>query len=214
MDSDKEKPMTSLATDPNPTANRVDDYALDLIFREARTHSAWLDKPVSDELLHEVYELAKWGPTGANAQPLRIVFVKGPEAKERLLPAVMPGNEEKTRTAPVTAIIAYDSEFYNELPRLFPHADIKPMFANNPDMSAKSAVLNSALQGAYFILAARSLGLDCGPMAGFDADKINAEFFSDSPWRALFLCNLGYGSGANLFPRGPRLDFEEATRIL
>lgn len=213
-DSGKEQPMTNLATAPRSTTNRADDYALDLIFREARTHYAWMDEPVSDELLQEVYELTKWGPTGANAQPLRIVFVKSAEAKERLLPAMMPGNQEKTRTAPVNAILAYDSEFYNELPRLFPHMDAKPIFENNPELSEKSAILNSALQGAYFILAARSLGLDCGPMAGFDAGKVNEEFFSDSPWRALFVCNLGYGSGENQFPRGPRLDFEEATRTL
>lgn len=205
--------MTTLAAEPN-LRSRANEEALDLIFREARTHSSWSSQPVPEALLRELYELTKWGPTSVNAQPLRIAFVTSAEAKERLLPAMMPGNVDKTRSAPVTAILAYDHRFYDELPRLFPHMDAKPMFANNLEMSEKAAVLNSSLQSAYFILAARSLGLDCGPMAGFDADKIDAEFFADTTWKTLLVCNLGYGDGQNIFPRSPRLSFEEAASVL
>jgi 3-hydroxypropanoate dehydrogenase len=193
---------------------RVDGRALDALFREARTHVAWLPRPVPEELLREAYDLAKMGPTSANSSPARFVFLTTQAAKERLIPALMPGNVEKTRSAPVTVIVAQDMEFYEHLPRLFPHADARSWFAGNPGLIADTASRNGSLQGAYFMLAARALGLDCGPMSGFDAGKVNAEFFPDGKWRANFLVNLGYGDREKLHPRAPRLDFEDACRIL
>lgn len=192
----------------------LDDAALDTLFRQARTHNVWLDKPVSDTLLKQIHDLWKWGPTSANCCPARIVFVKSAEAKARLLPALSANNLEKTRLAPVTALIAYDLEFYEKLPRLFPHVDAKPWFAGKPDLIEQTAFRNGSLEGAYFILAARALGLDCGPMSGFNADAVNAEFFPDGKWKINFLCNLGYGDGSKLFPRNPRLEFEEVSSIL
>jgi 3-hydroxypropanoate dehydrogenase len=194
--------------------NRPPDAALDKLFRNARTFSAWRPEPVPESVLREAYELARLGPTSANSSPARFVFVTTPEAKARLLPALMPGNVEKTRTAPVTVIVAWDAEFYEQLPRLFPFADMRALFAGNPALAEATAFRNGSLQGAYFILAARALGLDCGPMSGFDADKVNAEFFPDGKWKANFLCNLGYGDPAKLHPRAPRLSFEEACRVL
>ncbi len=156
----------------------LQDEALNQIFREARTHSAWLDKPVSDEILRQLYELMKWGPTSANGSPGRLVFLRTPEAKERLRPALAPGNVEKTMTAPVTAIIAYDLLFFQKLPKLFPHArGMRDLFAQNPQLVEETAKRNSSLQGAYLIIAARALGLDCGPMSGFDNAKVDEEFF-------------------------------------
>lgn len=206
---------------------QLNDEAMDLIFRKARTHSAWLDKPVSEETLHELYGLMKWGPTSANSSPARILFLCTPEAKKRLQPALSSGNFEKTMTAPVTAIIAYDLQFYDQLPKLFPHADARSWFAGNSELIASTALRNSALQGAYFIVAARSLGLDCGPMSGFDAEKVDLEFFGKERRSELgyvpfhggqiktnFLCNIGYGDAGKLHPRHPRLDFAEACRIL
>ena len=193
---------------------KLDDSGLDLLFREARTYYAWQPKPVTDELIHELYELFKYGPTSANGSPARILFLTSDEAKARLLPALPPLNVEKSRTAGAVAIIAYDLEFYEKLPKLFPHADARSWFANNPALVQETAVRNSALQGAYVMLAARSLGLDCGPMSGFDAEKLNTEFFPDGKWKVNFICNLGYGDPASLFPRAPRLDFEEACAIL
>src|SRR5471030_578064 len=195
-------------------APKVDDNALNVLFRDARTHNTWLPKPVSDELIREIYELFKFGPTSANGSPARIVFLKSEEAKARLLPALPPLNLEKSRSAPVVAIIAYDLEFYEHLPKLFPHADAKPWFANNPTMAQETAFRNSTLQGAYFMIAARALGLDCGPMSGFDAAKLNEEFFPEGKWKVNFICNFGYGNHADLFPRNPHLDFEEACQIL
>ncbi len=193
---------------------RVDGKALDVLFREARTHGAWLPRPVSQDVLHAAYELARLAPTSANTSPARFVFLTTPEAKERLVPALMPGNVDKTRSAPVTVIVAQDMEFYEQLPRLFPFVDARSWFAGNPGMIADTAARNSSLQGAYFLLAARALGLDCGPMSGFDAEKVNAEFFPDGKWRANFLINLGYGDPAQLYPRAPRLEFDEACRVL
>lgn len=190
------------------------DEALDLLFREARTHNAWADKPVSDTILRAVYELAKMGPTSANCSPMRVVFVKSREAKERLEPALSAGNREKTMKAPATAIVAYDLEFYEHLPRLFPHEDARSWFVGNPDLIRTTAFRNGTLQGAYLMLAARALGLDCGPMSGFDNAKVDAEFFPNSSIRSNFLCNLGYGDPAGLFPRSPRFEFDEACRIL
>lgn len=192
----------------------LSDDALNQLFGEARTHTSWLPKPVPVELLRRVYDLARLGPTSANGSPARFVFITSPEAKERLRPALAPGNVEKTMKAPVNVIIAWDSEFYEKLPTLFPQADMRQYFAGKPAAIQEYALRNGSLQGAYFILAARALGLDCGPMSGFDADKVNAEFFPDGQWKANFLCNVGYGDRSKLHPRNPRIPFEEAARIL
>ena len=183
------------------------------LFTGARTHHAWQDKPVADELLREIYDLARWGPTSANCLPMRIVFVKSKSEKEKLLPAVMGSNVEQVRAAPVTAIIAYDPKFYDQLPTLFPAFDMRPMFVSNPAMSEQTAFRNSSLQGAYFILAARALGLDTGPMSGFDNARVDQTFFAKSSWKSNFLCNIGYGDAAKLHPRGPRLGFDQACVI-
>ncbi len=221
---------------PEPAAEqkaigaRVPEEALDILFRKARTHTAWLEKPVSEDLLRQLYELMKWGPTSSNLCPARIVFVRTPEAKARLIPLASPGNREKIRTAPVTAIIAYDLEFYKQAGKLFPsRPETEGNFAKLPPAVIEAnAFRNGTLQGAYFILAARSLGLDCGPMSGFDNAAVDAEFFAPgklpeqpgwdtSGWKNLksnFLCNLGYGDRSRLFPRNPRLRFEEACRLI
>ena len=203
-------PSESIMTD----RNRLDDYALDQIFREARTHIAWLDRPVSDELLRQAVELAKMGPTSANCLPMRIVFVRSKEGKERLRPTLAPGNIDKTMAAPATAIIGYDLDYYELLPRLFPHSDMRKAFVGKPDLIMNTAFRNSSLQGAYFILALRSLGLDTGPMSGFDNAKVDAEFFSGTAVKSNFLINIGHGDPAKLFPRSPRLSFEEIARIV
>jgi 3-hydroxypropanoate dehydrogenase len=169
---------------------------------------------VPDELIHEVYELFKFGPTSANTCPARVLFLKSQEAKARLLPALAPGNVDKTRSAPVTAVVAYDLEFYEKLPFLAPNADYRSMFAGKPDLIQETAFRNGSLQGAYLMLAARALGLDCGPMSGFDQAKVNAEFFPDGKWKANFICNLGYGDASKLQPRQPRLSFDEACKLL
>ena len=196
------------------TKHPLPDAALDQLFRNARTYSAWLPKPVAPELLREVYELARLGPTSANSAPARFVFVITPEGKERLKPALAQGNVDKTMAAPVTAIVANDIEFYEHMPRLFPQAEMKQYFVGKPAVVEQHVLRNGSLQGAYLIMAARALGLDCGPMSGFDADKVNAEFFPDGKWKANFLVNLGYGDASRLHPRNPRLEFEEAVRIV
>ena len=188
--------------------------ALEQIFTKARTHSVWLPEPVSDELLHQIYDLMKWGPTSANCCPARIVFAKSKESKEKLLPCMAEGNMEKTKTAPVTAIIAYDLEFYEKLPELFPHAPARSWFAGNQPLIESTAFRNGTLQGAYFIIAARSLGLDCGPMSGFDNAKVDGAFFQGTSWKSNFVCNLGYGESSKVQPRSPRLEFSEACKIL
>jgi 3-hydroxypropanoate dehydrogenase len=195
-------------------ANKISSDALDQLFRKARTHSAWLPKRVPVEVLREVYELARWGPTSANSTPARFVFLESAAAKARLLPALAPGNVAKTKAAPVTVIVAWDTEFYEKLPQLFPHADMRSYFVGNQPLIDETALRNGSLQGGYFILAARFVGLDCGPMSGFDAAKVNAEFFPDGKWKVNFLCNLGHGDRSKLFPRNPRLEFDEACRIL
>jgi 3-hydroxypropanoate dehydrogenase len=205
--------MSTTATNA-PSPNRIPAEALDQLFRNARTHSAWRDAPVPLDVLKDAYELARMGPTSANTSPARFVFLTPPAAKERLIPALAPGNVEKTRSAPVTVIIAWDSEFYEKLPKLFPHVDARSWFAGNSALIEETAFRNGSLGGAYFILAARSLGLDCGPMSGFDAAKINAEFFPEGRWKVNFLCNLGYGDHGKLHPRDPRLSFEEACLVL
>ena len=188
--------------------------ALDQLFSEARTHSAWLPEPVPVELLREAYELARLGPTSANGSPARFVFLTTPGAKALLKPVLAPGNVDKTMAAPVTVIIAWDTEFHEHLPRLFPQADMHSHFVGNKALIEENAFRNSSLQAAYFILAARALGLDCGPMSGFDADELNAAFFPDREWKVNLLCNLGYGDPSKLHPRNPRLNFEEASVIL
>ena len=188
--------------------------ALDILFRKARTHNAWLDQPVSDDLLRQIYDLMKWGPTSANTSPARILFLRTPQAKERLRPALSPVNVDKTMQAPVTAILAYDLKFYEHLPKLFPNnPGMRDWFSNSPELAQTTAFRNSSLQGGYFILAARAVGLDCGPMSGFDNAKVDAEFFPSNV-KSNFLCNLGYGDHSKLFPRNPRLDFDEACQLL
>lgn len=185
------------------------------LFDDARTHNAWLDRPVPDELLHRLYDLMKWGPTSANCCPARILFVKTPEAKARLVPCMSEGNQAKTAAAPVTAIIGMDMQFYEKLPQLFPHnPEARSWFEGKPDVIQSTAFRNSSLQGGYFIMAARALGLDCGPMSGFDAPRVDAEFWLGTAVKTNFICNLGYGDPSKLFPRSPRLAFEQACRIV
>jgi nitroreductase len=192
----------------------LNDIALATLFYNARTHNAWLDKPVSDQQLHQLYDLMKWGPTSANCSPARIVFAKSDEAKEKLGACMDPGNADKTRAAPVTAIIGMDMEFHERLPQLFPHTDARSWFAGKPAKIDETAFRNSSLQGGYFIMAARTIGLDCGPMSGFDAEKVNATFFAGTSVKANFVCSLGYGDQGTLFPRSPRLSFDEACSII
>ncbi len=193
---------------------QINDDALDVLFRDARTYNNWQDKDIPDSLLHELHELVKFGPTSANCSPMRVVFVKSEDAKARLKPHLAEGNVDKTMGAPVTAIIGMDMEFYEELPKLFPHTDAKSWFEGNDDLIEETAFRNSSLQGAYLILAARALGLDCGPMSGFDTDGVKNEFFPDSTVQPNFICNLGYGDPEGLFPRSPRFSFDEANSIL
>jgi 3-hydroxypropanoate dehydrogenase len=207
----------------------LSDEALDQLFREARTHTAWLAKPVTDDTLRQLHDVMKWGPTSANACPARFVFLRSRQAKEKLRPALAPGNVEKTMTAPVTVIVAYDLLFYEKLPRLFPYnPGMRNLFAENPQLVEVTAMRNSSLQGAYLILAARALGLDCGPMSGFDNAKVDEEFFGAGKEcegceqeffpaghvKSNFLCNLGYGDPSKLYPRAPRLEFNEACTLL
>ena len=192
----------------------LDDAALDALFRGAHTHNKWQEKPVSDALLQAVWELAKMPPTSANCSPARVLFVKSPEAKAKLGPALSEGNREKTMQAPATAIIGYDLAFYEKLPFLFPHTDARPWFTGKLELIQATAFRNGSLQGAYLMLAARALGLDCGPMSGFDNAMVDAAFFPDGIVKSNFLCNLGYGDPAGVKPRSPRLAFDEACRIL
>jgi 3-hydroxypropanoate dehydrogenase len=194
-------------------ASPLDDAALDRLFRSARTFSRFEDRPVPESLLRELYALLCLGPTSANCQPGRYVFVTTAAAKARLLPAMSSGNRDKTRLAPVTVLIAQDLDFPATLPQTFPHADARSWFAGQPALVAETALRNSSLQGAYLILAARALGLDCGPMSGFDAARIDAEFFAGSTVRVNFVCNLGFGDRSRLHPRLPRLAFEQTCRI-
>ncbi len=196
------------------TAVPLDDAALDRLFRDARTFNHFLDRPIPEALLHELYALLCLGPTSANCQPGRYVFVTTPAAKARLLPAMASGNRDKTRAAPVTVLIAQDLDFPATLPETFPHADARSWFAGQPALIAETALRNSSLQGAYLILAARALGLDCGPMSGFDAARLEAEFFAGSTVRINFVCNLGFGDRSRLQPRLPRLPFARACRII
>ena len=193
--------------------NTIDPAAIDQLFLKARTHNGWTSQPVDDATLHEIWNLLRWAPTSANCCPLRVVFVKGAAAKAKLLSCVAPGNVEKTKAAPVTAILAMDTEFHEQLPKLFPHADARSWFAGNQPLIDESAFRNSSLQCAYFMMAARALGLDCGPMSGFDKAAVDREFLAGTTWRSNMLCNLGHGDTTALFPRSPRFEFAEACRI-
>jgi 3-hydroxypropanoate dehydrogenase len=195
----------------NTETAAIGPAALDLLFREARTHNKFTSEPVSDETLRELYDIAKFGPTSANSSPARFVFIRTPEGKQKLAPALSSGNLEKTMAAPVTVIIAYDPKFFEHLPRLFPHnPDAKSWFTSSDSLAATTAFRNGTLQGAYLMVAARSLGLDVGAMSGFDNAKVDEAFLAEKGWRSNFLCNLGHGDPAGLFARSPRLPFEDA----
>jgi 3-hydroxypropanoate dehydrogenase len=196
------------------TMSALDDAGRRLLFAEARTHNHFKPEPIDESVLRALYELMKFPPTSANCSPARLLFLRTPAAKERLRPSLSPGNLEKTMSAPVTAIIAYDLEFYERLPVLFPQADARAWFVGNDAAIHTTAFRNGSLQGAYFLLAARAVGLDAGPMSGFDNARLDDEFFPGGKLKSNFLCNLGYGSGEKLFPRNPRLSFEEVCQIL
>jgi 3-hydroxypropanoate dehydrogenase len=195
------------------THEPLPDASLDQIFRTARTQNGWLDKPVSETLLRAVYDLMRFGPTSANCSPARIVFVRTPEGKKRLEPFLSGNNKEKTMQAPACAIIGHDLKFFEEIPRLFPHAPEAKNWFSAPEVAQPTAFRNGTLQGAYFMIAARALGLDCGPMSGFDNAGVDKEFFAGTDIKSNFLCNVGYGDTSKLFPRSPRLSFEEACQI-
>jgi 3-hydroxypropanoate dehydrogenase len=200
---------------PNVHRASVDESAIDQIFRTARTQNGFLNQPVGDAQLRELYELLKWGPTSNNCSPARFVFLRTREAKERLRPSLMPGNVEKALSAPITVIVATDEAFFEKLPLLLPHnPNAIHLYEGHPELAQSTGFRNGTLQGAYLIFAARALGLDCGPMSGFDNGKVDAEFFAGTSVRSNFLCNLGVGDPAKLFPRSPRLSFEEACRLL
>ena len=221
--------MPTKILDANAVDHAIDDAALDVLFRQARTYTAWQPRPVTDDTLRNLYEILKWAPTSANAAPARFAFLRSKEAKERLRPALAPLNVEKTMTAPVTVIIGYDLKFYEQLPKLFPQSPgMAKLFESNPAMVEATAKRNSSLQGAYLMMAARALGLDCGPMSGFDHTKVDEEFFAagkpcfgcdqeffpEGHVKTNFLCNLGYGDPSKLHPRLPRLPFAEACSLL
>ena len=201
-------------SDKESETQRLGRAGEDLLFRDARTQNGFLDRPVPVELLHELYELMKWAPTSANTNPARIVFVTSPEAKARLEPCVIEGNLEKLRSAPVTAIIGYDLEFWEHMPRLFPHREWKPLFEKNEALAQMTAFRNGTLQGGYFILAARAVGLDCGPLSGFDNAAVDKEFFAGTHIKSNFLCNLRYGDKSKMFDRTPPFDFDEICQVI
>jgi len=194
--------------------NKLEPSALELLFTEARSHDVWLDKPVSDETIDEIYHILKMGPTSANSCPARFVFVTSEAAKLELKKCLAEGNIEKSMTAPVVAIVGMDMEFYEQLPMLFPHTDARSWYAGKEDKIFDAAFRNSSLQGAYLIMAIRSLGLDAGPMSGFDSDKLDATFFPDGKIKSNFICAFGYGDETKLHPRGPRLAFSDACEIV
>ena len=192
----------------------LDQTALEQVFTSARTFNIFTDQAVSDETLRQLYDLLRWGPTSMNTQPARYVFLRSKESRQRLIPALSPGNQAKTLAAPMTIIVALDTRFFDHLPTQFPAYDAKPMFEGNAALAESTAFRNGTLQGAYLIIAARLLGLDCGPMSGFDPAKVNAEFFPDGLWKANFLINLGYGDASGNYPRSPRLSFESVAQVL
>ena len=193
----------------------IDNAALKTLFLDARSQNGWSKEPVPDEALEAAYEIAKWGPTSMNTQPMRLLFLRSPEAKERLRPALAPSNVEKVVTAPVVAIIAHDLKFYSHLPRLFPHnQNATSLFADNDGLSQVTAFRNGTLQGAYFMIALRAVGLEVGPLSGFDPEKVDAEFFSDTTYKVNFLCGIGHGNPEKLFGRLPRFSFGEISAAL
>jgi 3-hydroxypropanoate dehydrogenase len=192
----------------------LDQDARAALFTGARTYNKWLDTPVGDEVLREVYDLLRMGPTSANCSPARFLFLRTQDAKEKLRPALSAGNVDKTMSAPVVAVVAHDPQFYEELPKLFPHADARAWFAGNEALATETAFRNGTLQGAYLIMAARAAGLDTGPMSGFDKTRVNEAFFAATGWKANFLVNLGYGDPVDLLPRSPRLEFDQACMLL
>ena len=192
----------------------LDNHTLEILFTKARSQNGWLDQDVSNEQINQIYELMKFGPTAANNCPARITFVKSNEAKEKLKPHLDEGNIEKSMSAPVVAIISYDTEFYEKLPFLFPHTDAKSWYAGKPEKIKSAGEMNATLQGAYFMLAARSVGLDCGPMGGFNNETLDNEFFPDGKTKSIFICALGHGDETKIYPRGPRLSFDEACEII
>ncbi len=191
----------------------IDDLSFDLLFREARTFPGWLHKKVEPALLQEIYEVSKWGPTSLNASPMRVVFVSSPEGKEKLRPALMEGNIKQTMAAPVTAIFSYDMEFYEKFTTLWPHSHVKPMFEGKTESNEIFCLRNASLQAAYFMVVARGMGLDCGPMSGFNNAAVDAAFLAGTTWKSNFLCNLGYGDREKLRPRGARLAWEEVVKM-
>ena len=199
---------------PRPQTSPIDNAALDTLFREARTYNSWQGKPVSDGQIKQIFELLKMAPTSANCSPARFTFLTTPEAKERLKPHLDAGNVNKTMAAPVTVIISYDLDFYEQMPKLFPHTDAKSWFVGKPDFIKTTAYRNGALQAAYLFMAARAVGLDCGPMTGFNPDGVDKAFFAGTNRKSDILCNIGYGGEEGLFPRSPRFDFDEACEIL
>jgi 3-hydroxypropanoate dehydrogenase len=204
--------MLKFADKPIETA-AISDAALDQIFREARTHNVWQDKAVPEALIREAIDLAKMGPTSANTLPARFVFVRSPQAKAKLKPALMEANVEKTMAAPLTAIVGYDNKFFDHAPRLFPHADIRPWFSGNAEFAERTAFQNGTLQAAYLILALRSLGLDTGPMTGFNNAAVDEAFFPNTDVKSNILINIGYGDAGKVFPRSPRFAFDEIARF-
>ncbi len=192
----------------------LSNNALNTLFLEARSQNGWLDTPVSDEQIQQIYELMKFGPTAANNCPARITFIKSDKAKEKLKAHLDEGNVEKSMSAPVVAIISYDTEFYEKLPFLFPHTDAKSWYEGKPEKIKSAAQMNATLQGAYFLMAARSVGLDCGPMGGFNNEALDQAFFPDGKTKSIFLCGIGHGDESKLFPRSPRLAFDEACEII
>ena len=191
----------------------VDQHALDTLFLEGRSHNSWLETPVADTVLKEIYNLCRMGPTSVNCSPLRIIYLKSPKEKEKLIPHLAEGNRNKTESAPVVAILAYDLEFYNHQSFLFPHKDTKAMFEGKDNYIYETAFRNGTLQAGYFIMAARALGLDCGPMSGFDPTGVNNTFLKDTSYHVNFLCNIGYGDTDTLYPRAPRFDFDTVCEI-
>lgn len=192
----------------------LDQNALDTLFINARSHNGWLDKNITNEQIHEIYELMKFGPTAANTCPARITFVKSDEAKEKLKKHLDDGNIDKGMSAPAVAIISYDLEFYEKLDYLFPHTDAKSWYEGKPDKIKSVGEMNATLQGAYFMMAARSVGLDCGPMGGFNNETLDQAFFSDGKTKSIFICAIGHGDDTKIFPRSPRLSFNEACKII
>ena len=205
--------MDGPATDIRALRGAPMNVTTEQLFENARTQNGFTGEPVPIAKLRQLWDLMKWGPTSANSSPARIVFVASAAAKDRLLACMTPGNYEKTRQAPVTAIIGMDMEFHEKLPKLFPHADARSWFVGKPDLIASTAFRNSSIQGGYFILAARAVGLDTGPMSGFDAEKVDAAFWAGTSIKTNFICNLGHGDPSKVFARSPRLSFEEACRV-